>query len=101
MAGAVKKVLNILYGKVLRTLQKMPEDSVYRKSTEQIINHRLGVVNSEKNVQKIEEVIGGGQIEELILQAENELHLARKMLAWKPWEPLVREAPPKQWVWPV
>ena len=42
-----------------------------------------------------------GQCEELIVQAENELVLAKKMLQWKPWEPLVQQAPGSQWKWPI
>lgn len=48
----------------------------------------------------IEKAINCGQAEELIVQAENELILARKMLGWKPWESLVTKAPSKQWDWP-
>jgi NADH dehydrogenase (ubiquinone) 1 alpha subcomplex subunit 5 len=51
-------------------------------------------------VQTLEKAIGNGQVEELILQAEKELVLARKMLGYKPWEPLVKEAPATQWQWP-
>ncbi|XP_051682868.1 NADH dehydrogenase [ubiquinone] 1 alpha subcomplex subunit 5-like [Oryctolagus cuniculus] len=35
----------------------------------------------------------GGPIEEVVLQAEKELSLARKMMHWKPWEPLMEEPP--------
>ncbi|KAG7159264.1 NADH dehydrogenase [ubiquinone] 1 alpha subcomplex subunit 5-like 2, partial [Homarus americanus] len=55
----------------------------------------------ETDVLKLEKAISGGQIEEVIQQAENELTLARKMLEWKPWEPLVQEPTPGQWKWPI
>lgn len=48
----------------------------------------------------IEKHINCGQIEEVIVQAENELLLARKILGWKSWEPLATEAPEIQWDWP-
>lgn len=53
-----------------------------------------------KDVDALEKHINCGQIEEVILQAENELVLARKMLGWKPWEPLLRKEPAGQWLWP-
>ena len=49
----------------------------------------------------LEARLGCGQCEELIVQAENELVLAKKMLQWKPWEPLVQQAPTSQWKWPI
>ncbi|XP_023026683.1 NADH dehydrogenase (ubiquinone) subunit ND-13B [Leptinotarsa decemlineata] len=92
--------LGILYGKLLRTLQKMPESAAYRKHTEAIVNERSQILKSTSNLEIIEKQIGCGQIEEVIVQAENELILARKMLVWKPWEPLMKEAPAGQWAWP-
>ncbi|XP_018575447.1 NADH dehydrogenase [ubiquinone] 1 alpha subcomplex subunit 5 [Anoplophora glabripennis] len=92
--------LGVLYSKILRTLQKMPESAAYRKYTEEIINERTQILKANENVDVIEKQIGCGQIEEIIVQAENELILARKMLNWKPWEPLVKQAPPTQWTWP-
>ncbi|KAG5674897.1 hypothetical protein PVAND_004842 [Polypedilum vanderplanki] len=92
--------LTALYGKILRALAKMPQDAAYRKYTEQIVNDRLKAVNTHRDVVSLEKAIGCGQAEELIVQAENELVLARKMLGWKPWEPLIREPSATQWQWP-
>ncbi|CAD5124570.1 DgyrCDS12844 [Dimorphilus gyrociliatus] len=78
----------------------MPDDATYRTSTEEIVKERLGVVNSNKNVSDIEKKINCGQAEELILQAERELDLARKFLEWRPWEPMKEKAPEGQWKWP-
>ncbi|XP_049728009.1 NADH dehydrogenase [ubiquinone] 1 alpha subcomplex subunit 5-like [Elephas maximus indicus] len=51
-------------------------------------------------VKKLEDQFQSGQIEEEIFQAENKLSLARKMVQWKPWEPLVKK-PPANWKWPI
>jgi len=79
----------------------MPADAGYRRHTEKIINERLAIVNEEKTVEGIEKRINQGLVEEVIIQAENELVLARQFLQSKPWEPLVAEPPPNQWKWPV
>ncbi|XP_018413246.1 PREDICTED: NADH dehydrogenase [ubiquinone] 1 alpha subcomplex subunit 5 isoform X2 [Nanorana parkeri] len=101
MAGVLKKHLKLLYTKILAALQTIPNDAAYRKYTEQIISERFHAVKTEANVEKLEQRINCGQIEEVIQQAENELYLARKMSEWKPWEPLVEEAPENQWKWPI
>ncbi|XP_024613576.1 NADH dehydrogenase [ubiquinone] 1 alpha subcomplex subunit 5 isoform X2 [Neophocaena asiaeorientalis asiaeorientalis] len=93
--------LKILYTKILDVLGQIPKNAAYRKYTEQITNERLSMVKAEPNVKKLEEQLQGGQIEEVILQAENELSLARKMVQWKPWEPLVEEPLANQWKWPI
>ncbi|TNM91726.1 NADH dehydrogenase [ubiquinone] 1 alpha subcomplex subunit 5 [Takifugu rubripes] len=116
MAGLIKKTtglvglavshnaherLAILYSKILGSVQTMPQDAAYRKYTEQLIKDRLQHVETEPDVQKLEEKINCGQIEEVIFQAECELALSRKMLTWKPWEPLIEEPPANQWKWPI
>lgn len=79
----------------------MPADAGYRKHTEKVVQERLDIVKSDETLEGIESKIKCGTAEELIVQAENELHLARKMLEFKPWEPLVAKPPENQWKWPV
>uniref|UniRef100_U5EZ24 Putative nadh dehydrogenase n=1 Tax=Corethrella appendiculata TaxID=1370023 RepID=U5EZ24_9DIPT len=93
--------LTALYNKILRAVAKMPQEAAYRRYTEKTISDRLKIVATNSDVKSVESKIGSGQVEELILQAENELILARKMLGWKPWESLVTPAPPNQWDWPA
>ncbi|XP_055283857.1 NADH dehydrogenase [ubiquinone] 1 alpha subcomplex subunit 5-like [Moschus berezovskii] len=93
--------LKILYTKILDVLGHIPKNAAYRKYTEQITNEKLSMVKAEPDVKKLEEQLQGGQTEEVTLQAENELSLARKMIHWKPWEPLVEEPPASQWKWPI
>ncbi|XP_012368610.1 NADH dehydrogenase [ubiquinone] 1 alpha subcomplex subunit 5-like [Octodon degus] len=58
--------------------------------------------HEEPDVKKLEGRLQLGQVEEVILQAESEPNLARKMMQWKPWEPLVVEEPPaNQWKRPI
>merc|ERR1712071_464056 len=90
-----------LYAKTLRSLQKLPSDAAYRRYTEQVIKERAAAVAEETDVTKLEKRINRGQVEELIVQAENELILCRKMEVWKPWEPLIREPAANQWKWPI
>ncbi|EDW73166.1 uncharacterized protein Dwil_GK16793 [Drosophila willistoni] len=92
--------LSALYGKILRAVAKMPQDAAYRKNTEILVKQRADALAKNKDVVALEKAVGCGQVEELIVQAENELILARKMLGWKPWEKLVQPAPAKQWDWP-
>ncbi|XP_060633737.1 NADH dehydrogenase [ubiquinone] 1 alpha subcomplex subunit 5 [Anolis sagrei] len=93
--------LRILYTKILAALDTIPREAAYRKYTEKIVNERFDMVKAEPNVDKLEDKINCGQIEEVILQAESELTLARKMAQWRPWEPLVEEPPADQWKWPI
>ncbi|KAH0955066.1 hypothetical protein HN011_005592 [Eciton burchellii] len=115
MASALKKSTNLaglavskfphtdltaMYKRILRVLDKFPKDYAYRTETEKIVQNRLKIVRETADVKSIEDKIGCGQIEELILQAKNEMRLAEKMIEWKPWEKLMQEAPSNQWTWP-
>ena len=87
--------------KNLRALAKMPLDYPYRKNTEAIINERAAIIKQSSTIEEAEKKIGMGQIEEVIIQAENELVLSRSILEWKAWEPLCEAAPANQWKWPI
>ena len=90
-----------MFSKNLRALAKMPLDYPYRKNTESIINERVAIMKQSNTIEEAEKKIGMGQIEEVIIQAENELVLSRRILEWKCWEPLAEEAPANQWKWPI
>uniref|UniRef100_A0A673T166 NADH dehydrogenase [ubiquinone] 1 alpha subcomplex subunit 5 n=1 Tax=Suricata suricatta TaxID=37032 RepID=A0A673T166_SURSU len=89
--------LRILYTKIHDVLEQIPKNAAYRKHTEQITNEKLSMIKAEPDVKKLEDQLQCGQLEEVILQAENELSLARKMIQRKSWEPLVEEPPANQW----
>lgn len=95
------QTLTTLYTKILGTLKLMPETAAYRKHTEKIIGEKLAIVKTERTVEGIEAKLNSGLIEETVIQAENELVLARRMLEFKPWEPLIQHPPPNQWKWPI
>ena len=59
------------------------------------------MVKATDDIQELEKKINCGQIEEVILQAKNELELSRKILETKAWEPLIAEPSPNQWKWPL
>lgn len=89
------------YKHTMKALSQMPADYEYRRQTEKLINERLKYVDSTPDVDEVEKKINCGQIEEVIQQASNEMVLSTKFLVWKPWEPLIEEAPKDQWKWPI
>ena len=93
--------LTVLYDKILRALQEMPDSATYKKHTKSLVEERFNLVKTVKDPVELEKKINDGQIEEVIKQAEYELLLARKMAKWKAWEPLVGDAPKDQWKWPI
>jgi NADH dehydrogenase (ubiquinone) 1 alpha subcomplex subunit 5 len=46
----------------------------------------MKVVDEHRSIRAIEEKISCGLIEELIVQAHNEIKLLRIMKQWRPWE---------------
>lgn len=94
-----RRMLIRLYDKILRVVQKLPEDYSYRQTTEQLIKERAKIVNNTNSIEEIENQIKCGQAEEMITHAQAELSLARNMLDWKPWEGTAQKNP-SQWQWP-
>jgi len=70
---------------------------MYRQSVEATTRHRLAAVEATDDLEEIERVVGCGQIEELIEQANTEFGLVQRMKVWKAWEPLEVSEPEKQW----
>lgn len=81
------------YASTLSLCAQMPQGAVYRQACESITNERKSVVDrfakesvSEQVIESVERELGQGQqIEEVIIEAEDELKLAAKMLEWKPY----------------
>lgn len=93
--------LTRFYRRILRELNKLPDDNKYRVATEKVIRERKEIVETTPNPEDIEKKIGGGVCEELIEQAKHELHLVTIMHKYKPWEPLEEKPPQNQWKWPL
>ena len=56
----------------------------------------MKVVDDNRSIRAIEEKVASGMIEELIMQAHNELKLIRIMKSWKPWEYIFSEVTEKE-----
>jgi len=93
--------LSVIYGRLLRSLNQLPADYIYRIKTEELVKQRLALVESEPDPEKLEEKIGMGQLEEVIECAEYELETVRSILEYRAWEPLVEKPEPNQWKWPI
>jgi NADH dehydrogenase (ubiquinone) 1 alpha subcomplex subunit 5 len=89
------------YNTTLEALTRIPSTAVYRQATESLTQQRLSIVESTENIEEIESKINVGQIEEVIIQAEEELKLVAKIEEWKAWEPLETPIPQGQWVYPT
>merc|ERR1712072_21107 len=80
------ETLRHLLKQILREVKVIPEAAQYRVSVEVMANERLAVVSKDISPEQMEEEIGQGQLEELILHAKDELSLIPKMAEWKPWD---------------
>jgi NADH dehydrogenase (ubiquinone) 1 alpha subcomplex subunit 5 len=94
--------LDETYNKTLKLLETLPSESVYRQAAHALTTSRLDALREtqkrhantlnnpgadavvvEEAVQDFENAVDQGQIEEVIIQAQDELYLTGKMLEWK------------------
>ncbi len=95
-----RPALIALYNHTLTVLDtKFPKESVYKQSVEALTRNRLKVVQEEEITENIENKIGGGLIEEIIIQAHEELGLANDLSLMKCWEELEEKPLDDQWVY--
>ncbi|KIJ38461.1 hypothetical protein M422DRAFT_258829 [Sphaerobolus stellatus SS14] len=82
----------------LQKLEQVPNTSVYRQATAALTQQKLDIVNKANgDVAKVEQEIDQGQIEEILVAAQDEMKLVDNMLQWKPWEPLEEQPLSGQW----
>ncbi|KAG7664883.1 uncharacterized protein J8A68_001576 [[Candida] subhashii] len=95
-----RPVLIELYNQTLDFVGKnFPKESVYRQSVEALTKNRLKAVEENEITEKIENEIGSGLIEEVVIQAHDELVLARELSGLKCWEELEEKPLDDQWVY--
>ena len=75
-----------LYYLILDEINKLPEQYTYRLLSRETTRFRMKVVDENESIRDIEAKIAHGMIEELIMQAHNEIKLLRIMGTWRPWE---------------
>jgi len=92
-----RNTLTEVYTKTLGVLGALPQSSVYRQQAEYITKERLELVKSTEDVMQLEKKINCGQIEEVIVQANDELKLAEQISGWGAWEAPESSAPVGQW----
>lgn len=86
------------YTHTLNVLKGLPESAVFRQSSEAVTQQRLDIVKeamtptsretvygSEAAIDRVVAAIDAGLIEEIVDQANDEFHLATKMIDWKPY----------------
>ncbi|CDR41328.1 CYFA0S07e00760g1_1 [Cyberlindnera fabianii] len=95
-----RPVLMEVYRATLEFLHdELPNESVYKKSTMNFTAKRLEIVEKNEKIADIENKIGNGLIEELLIQAGEEYELAKKMKLWESWDELEEKPLDDQWVY--
>ena len=82
-----KPVLLGLYAKTLSMLEGVPAEAQSRKVITDYTKARMAVLKSTDDIPTIESKIGGGQVEQLIEQAKDEISLIPKLIAARAFDP--------------
>lgn len=77
---------------------KFPETSVYRTAVENLTKARRAVVEKGGSKEEIEQAVGSGLVEEILIQAADEFRLAEVMAENAVWNELEEKPLPDQWV---
>lgn len=81
-----REILIKLYEKIMDSVKDLPEDNPLKKFYGTIINQRLPILRSVTNVFELEKQLDAGQIEEMIVDAQNQVdHVLPLMLKEQPW----------------
>ena len=87
----MKKIVD-KYQALLDKAQEMPETAQYRINIEKIARHRINAATSyPDDPEKVEELCNCGQVEELVVQADDEMIVMDMYLKNRWWE-MVKEA---------
>lgn len=78
--------------------EKFPPTSVYRTTVENMTKARKAIVESTNDTDAIEQQVGSGLVEEILVQAADEFRLAEDLAEHKVWESLEEEPLPDQWI---
>jgi NADH dehydrogenase (ubiquinone) 1 alpha subcomplex subunit 5 len=88
-----------VYKETLDELKSMPQDAAYVKSVQSITQQRMQCVEQNQQSDAIVSALNTGCMEEILVQAHDELALAKRMKEWKPWEPLEVKPAANQWAY--
>ena len=86
-----KEKLLALYAQTLEDAKALPEDSKYRQNVEAISTFRAKVVEEEDTGDGVEARVDCGQVEEMIVHAQDELSLLQHYVEMRLWEPAPEE----------
>jgi NADH dehydrogenase (ubiquinone) 1 alpha subcomplex subunit 5 len=74
-----KPTLLALYRRTLNVVSRFPQESFYRETVETLTKTRLEALETAKTMSEFEQKIDCGIVEEIIIQAEEELKLIEIM----------------------